>query len=57
MIDTPHVDWLGRLAFEAVTWRDFPVLQLTVLVWAALVIVINFLTDMSYALLDPRVRV
>lgn len=48
---------LGRLAFEAVTWRDFPVLQLTVLLWAALVIVINFLTDMSYALLDPRVRV
>jgi peptide/nickel transport system permease protein len=47
---------LGRLAFEAVTWRDFPVLQLTVLLWAALVIVINFLTDISYALLDPRIR-
>lgn len=47
---------LGRLAFEAVTWRDFPVLQLTVLMWAALVIFINFLTDISYALLDPRIR-
>lgn len=47
---------LGRLAFEAVTWRDFPVLQLTVLLWAALVIVINLLTDISYALLDPRIR-
>jgi peptide/nickel transport system permease protein len=48
---------LGRLAFEAVTWRDFPVLQLTVLLWAALVIVINFLTDISYAILDPRIRI
>lgn len=47
---------LGRLAFEAVTWRDFPVLQLTVLLWAALVIFINFLTDVSYAILDPRIR-
>ena len=47
---------LGRLAFEAVAWRDFPVLQLTVLLWAALVIVINLLTDISYAFLDPRIR-
>lgn len=47
---------LGRLAFEAVTWRDFPVLQLAVLFWAALVIFINFLTDVSYAVLDPRIR-
>jgi peptide/nickel transport system permease protein len=47
---------LGRLAFEAVTWRDFPVLQLTVLLWAALVIVINLLTDLSYVLIDPRIR-
>ena len=47
---------LGRLAYEAVTWRDYPVLQLTVLLWAALVIAINFLTDLSYALLDPRIR-
>jgi ABC-type dipeptide/oligopeptide/nickel transport system permease component len=48
---------LGRLAFEAVTWRDFPVLQLTVLLWAALVILINLLTDISYAILDPRIRI
>jgi peptide/nickel transport system permease protein len=47
---------LGRLAFEAVTWRDFPVLQLSVLLWAALVILINLMTDISYALLDPRIR-
>jgi len=48
---------LGRLAYEAVTWRDFPVLQLTVLLWAALVIFINLLTDISYAIFDPRIRI
>lgn len=47
---------LGRLAYEAVTWRDYPVLQLTVLLWSALVIFINFVTDLSYVVLDPRIR-
>jgi len=47
---------LGRLAIESVFWRDFPVLQLTVLVWAALVIVLNLLTDIIYGYLDPRIR-
>lgn len=47
---------LGRLAFESTLWRDYPVLQLTVLVWTGLVIVINLLVDISYGLLDPRIR-
>jgi peptide/nickel transport system permease protein len=47
---------LGRLAYESTLWRDFPVLQLTVLTWTALVIAINFLVDLSYGLVDPRVR-
>jgi peptide/nickel transport system permease protein len=47
---------LGRLAIESVFWRDFPVLQLTVLVWAALVIALNLLTDIVYGYLDPRIR-
>jgi peptide/nickel transport system permease protein len=47
---------LGRLAYEAVLWRDFPLLQLTVLTWAALIILINFLVDLIYVVLDPRIR-
>ena len=47
---------LGRLAIESVFWRDFPVLQLTVLVWAALIIALNLLTDIVYGYLDPRIR-
>lgn len=47
---------LGRLAYEAVLWRDFPLLQLTILTWASLIIGINFAIDLVYVLLDPRIR-
>lgn len=47
---------LGRLLFEAVLARDFPVLQGTFLVLTISVIGMNFLADITYPLLDPRVR-
>jgi peptide/nickel transport system permease protein len=47
---------LGYLAYESTLWRDFPVLQLTVLVYTAIIVAINFLVDLSYGLIDPRVR-
>ena len=48
---------LGQLTYQAIIWRDFPVLQLTILVWVSLIIFINFLVDLSYAVIDPRIRV
>ena len=48
---------LGRLAYEAVLWRDFPLLQFTVLAWASLIIAINFIVDVVCVALDPRIRV
>lgn len=48
---------LGRLAFEAVTQRDVPLLLGIVLAGTVLVIVINLLVDLAYAKLDPRVLV
>ncbi|PZU85308.1 MAG: peptide ABC transporter [Shinella sp.] len=47
---------LGRLALQALSQRDIIVLQDVVLFFAALVIVMNFLVDLSYLLLDPRLR-
>ena len=44
---------LGRLAYEAVLWRDFPLLQLTVLTWATFIVAINFAVDLVYVVLDP----
>ena len=49
------VPGLGRLAYESVVQRDLNTLLGIVFVSALLVIVINFIVDLSYALLDPRV--
>ncbi len=45
----------GRLAQEAVAGRDAPLLIGIIIVSAALVILVNLLVDIAYALLDPRV--
>lgn len=47
---------LGRLAYQALTQRDIIVMQDVVLFFAGLVIVMNFLVDMAYLVLDPRLR-
>ncbi len=47
---------VGRLALEAVYNRDFPLVQATVLVIACIFIVINFMLDLIYVWLDPRIR-
>ncbi len=47
---------MGRALILAVNARDFPVIQTFTAVFAALYIVINILTDVVYALFDPRVR-
>ncbi|HZJ08669.1 MAG TPA: ABC transporter permease [Trueperaceae bacterium] len=47
---------IGRLIVLAITQRDFPVVQAAVLYVAVLYTFINLLTDLSYMLLDPRVR-
>lgn len=47
---------LGRLIVDAILWKDFPVVQGVVLLVAAIYVLVNLLVDVSYALLDPRVR-
>lgn len=47
---------LGRLAYDAVRFRDFPVTQAVVLTVAVLVVATNLLIDLLYAWLDPRIR-
>ncbi len=48
---------LGRLVYQAVTQRDIVVVRDTVLLLVALVVCVNFLVDIAYALIDPRPRV
>jgi peptide/nickel transport system permease protein len=47
---------LGRLVYNAVAARDYPVIQGTVLLIAALFLLINLLVDVLYAVVDPRIR-
>ncbi|HVL99853.1 MAG TPA: ABC transporter permease [Egibacteraceae bacterium] len=47
---------LGRLLYESVLARDYPVLQGTFFVLAVTVLAANFVADLLYPLLDPRVR-
>lgn len=47
---------LGRLALAAIDQRDYPVVQGVVLVIALLFVLVNLAVDVTYALVDPRVR-
>jgi peptide/nickel transport system permease protein len=48
---------LGTLMLEAIFNRDFPVVQAVTMVFAVMVVVVNLLTDVAHAALDPRVEV
>ncbi|WP_410657053.1 ABC transporter permease [Amycolatopsis sp. lyj-112] len=51
------VPGLGHLLMGAVSTRDFPLIQGVTLFVAVLFVLVNLLVDLSYALLDPKVRV
>jgi len=46
---------LGRLMVGAILDRDYPLLQGTILIFAGSYILINFIVDLSYGIIDPRV--
>ena len=47
---------LGRTVFDAISHRDIPLVQASVIVISIMVIIINLITDIIYAKLDPRIR-
>ena len=47
---------LGRLAVTATNDNDFPVMSATVLLFTLMYIIVNFVVDVSYAIIDPRIR-
>jgi len=47
---------LGRLAVDAITSRDFPLIQGVVLFAAVLYVLVNLIVDVLYAVIDPRIR-
>ena len=51
-------DWpgLGSLLIESIQKRDYPIVQMTVLVMSIFYVLVNTLTDIAYAWVDPRIR-
>jgi peptide/nickel transport system permease protein len=47
---------MGRLALYAINQRDYPVIQAIMLVIASLFVLVNLVTDLVYAMADPRIR-
>jgi peptide/nickel transport system permease protein len=51
-----HLPGIGRLLFQAIAQRDLIVVQELVLLIAVAVVVVNFLVDLAYLAIDPRLR-
>ncbi len=47
---------IGRLLFEGIAFRDFPVVQATVLLSGIMIVAVNLIIDVLYAVIDPRIR-
>jgi len=52
-----NIPGLGRLIISAILRRDYPVVQGVVLLTAASYVLINLLVDVSYTVLNPRIRI
>jgi peptide/nickel transport system permease protein len=51
-----NIPGVARFLVEAIRWRDYPVVQNLVMFIALVVVSVNFLVDMAYAVLDPRIK-
>ncbi|MDP6342422.1 MAG: ABC transporter permease [Alphaproteobacteria bacterium] len=51
-----NIPGLGRLTIDAVLRRDYPVIQGVILLFSGVFVVVNLLIDLSYTVLDPRIR-
>lgn len=47
---------VGRLTIQAITWRDYSILQASVMFIALAFLIVNLLTDLLYGFIDPRIR-
>ncbi len=51
-----NIPGVARFLVEAIRWRDYPIVQNLVMFIAVVVVTINFLIDMAYVVLDPRIK-
>jgi peptide/nickel transport system permease protein len=51
-----NIPGVARFLVEAIRWRDYPIVQNLVMFIALVVVLVNFIVDMLYAALDPRIK-
>jgi peptide/nickel transport system permease protein len=51
-----NIPGVARYLVEAIRWRDYPIVQNLVMLIAVIVVVVNFVVDLLYAALDPRIK-
>ncbi len=51
-----NIPGVGRLVVDAISKRDYPIIQGVILLFSAAYVLINLLVDLSYTVLDPRIR-
>ena len=51
-----NIPGVARFLVEAIRWRDYPIVQNLVMFIAVVVVVVNFIVDMTYVVLDPRIK-
>jgi peptide/nickel transport system permease protein len=51
-----NIPGVARFLVEAIRWRDYPIVQNLVMLIAFVVVTVNFLVDMAYMVLDPRIK-
>jgi peptide/nickel transport system permease protein len=51
-----NIPGLGRYLVDAIRWRDYPIVQNLVLFSAFAVVITNFIVDLLYAVIDPRIK-
>jgi peptide/nickel transport system permease protein len=51
-----NIPGIGRLTVDAVLARDFPVIQIVIMMFSFVYVLINLVIDLAYSLLDPRIR-
>jgi peptide/nickel transport system permease protein len=47
---------IGRLLYEGIAFRDFPVVQATVILCGSMIVIVSLVVDLMYAVIDPRIR-
>ena len=51
-----NIPGVARFLVEAIRWRDYPIVQNLVMLIAFVVVLVNFVVDMAYMVLDPRIK-